>query len=115
MRVLEKKPTPKRKLWGVLFLGFFAKAVKWLATLPSSAAGSSRRKLSYCSRAIGSQAIIGRAIVGRAIMSQAIANQAIAAQTIVGWAVKGVVSIKKKVVTDRVYLIIPQVIFDWVF
>ena len=46
------------------------------------------------------------------IASQAIASQAITAQTIVGWVVKGAMSMRGEVVTDREYLIIPQVICD---
>ena len=48
------------------------------------------------------------------IVSQAVASQAIAAQTIIDWAVKGTALMRKEVVTDREYLIIPQVICNWI-
>ena len=49
----------------------------------------------------------------KTIVSQAVVSQAIAAQTIVGWVVKTAASMRGEVVTDREYLTISQVIYDW--
>ena len=41
--VLKGKPTPKLEPWGLLLLGFFAKAVKWPAVLLCAAKPSHQR------------------------------------------------------------------------